>query len=283
MQRRPYGRGGEDVSIIGLGGIVVKERPQAEATAIVCKALDRGVTYFDVGPGYGDPELLLGPALDGVARDSYFLACKTARRDAKGAREDLERSLRRLHTDHFDVYQLHNCARPEDVERTLGPGGALETLVRAREQGLTRHVGFSTHDEEAGCRLLDAFEFDSVLMPVNWVCILRGTCGPKLLARCREKGVTFMALKAMARTNWDKPRHPEFPFTWYRPETDPEFGPLALRFALGQGVATAIPPGAPGLFFRAVDVAENYRPLSDEELARLKDRAQQFEPIFPKE
>jgi aryl-alcohol dehydrogenase-like predicted oxidoreductase len=270
------------ISLVALGAIVVKGLPQDEADAIVAEAFEAGVNYVDVAPAYGDPEVLLGPALDPFPREEYFLACKTARRDAKGAREELERSLERLHTDYLDLYQLHNCSSDEDIERTLGPGGALETFVEAREQGLVRHIGFSTHREEAGLRLLDAYDFESALFPVNWVCMLKGTFGQDLLDRCKRDGVTALALKAMARTEWDKEEHPEYPNAWYRPETRPEISALALRFTLGLGVAAAVPPGDPGLWRHAVEVAENYEPLDASELARLKEAVEPIEPLFPK-
>lgn len=281
MERRPYGRDGRMVSMIALGGIVVKNLPQDKANEIVAAAFERGINYVDVAPVYGDPEILLGPALDPFPRDDYFIACKTARRDARGARQDLERSLERLHTDHFDLYQLHNCSRDEDIEKTLGPGGALETFLKAKEEGLIRHIGFSTHREEAGLRLLDEYDFESALFPVNWVCLLKGTFGQRLLDACKQRGVSALALKSMARTAWDKEEHPEYPHAWYRPETDPEISALALRFVLGLGVTVAVPPGDPGLFDHAVQTAEDYSPLTPSELARLKAAAGPVEPLFP--
>jgi aryl-alcohol dehydrogenase-like predicted oxidoreductase len=282
MKKRAYGDDGDRISLVALGAIVVKNLPQDEANAIVAEAFEAGVNYIDVAPAYGDPEVLLGPALDPFPRDEYFLACKTARRNASGAREELERSLERLHTDYLDLYQLHNCSSDEALETTLGPGGALETLQEAKEQGLVRHIGFSTHREEAGLRLLDAYEFESALFPVNWVCMLKGTFGQKLLDRCKQDGVTALALKSMARTEWDQEKHPEYPNAWYQPETRPEISALALRFTLGLGVTAAVPPGDPGLWRHAVAVAENYAPLDASELARLEEFAAEIEPLFPK-
>jgi aryl-alcohol dehydrogenase-like predicted oxidoreductase len=282
MKKRPYGDEGDKLSLVALGAIVIKNLPQQEANAIVAEAFDSGVNYIDVAPTYGDPEVLLGPALDPFPREEYFLACKTARRDAKGAREELERSLERLHTDYLDLYQLHNCSSDEDLATTLGPGGALETFVEAKDQGLIRHIGFSTHREQAGLQLLDAYAFDSALFPVNWVCMLKGTFGQDLLDRCKQQGVNALALKAMARTEWDKEQHPEYPNSWYRPETRPEISALALRFTLGLGVTAAVPPGDPGLWRRAVKVAQNYEPLGPAELAKLKEAAQEIEPLFQK-
>src|SRR5438105_6993856 len=124
MQYRTLGRTGAQLSVIGFGGIVVNGLEQDEANRVVAGVVERGVTYFDVAPSYGngESEEKLGPALEPFRKDT-FLACKTGMRDAKGAQEELDRSLRRLRTDHFDLYQLHGVTELEDVERVFAPGG----------------------------------------------------------------------------------------------------------------------------------------------------------------
>ena len=256
MERRPYGPTGQMVSVIGLGGIVIKDLSQEEATRIVHRAFDLGVNYFDVGPQYGDPEVLLGPALSELPRSEYFLACKSNKRDYKSARAEYEESARRLKVDYFDLYQLHCASSEHEVETSLASDGALKLLRELKQAGKTRHLGFSTHTEHAGLKLLDAYDFDSALFPVNSTCILSGSFGAPLLDRCREKGVTPLALKSMARTSWGEDRDPNYSFLWYEPETDRDLSALQLRFTLDQGVAAAIPPGHPDLFFHALDVAE---------------------------
>ena len=105
-----------------------------EADQYVGEAIDRGINYFDVAPSYGNAEQMLGPAL-APYRDGVFLACKTGRRDAAGAQEELENSLRLMQTDHFDLYQLHAITSDEDVQQAFGPGGAMETFLKARDAG----------------------------------------------------------------------------------------------------------------------------------------------------
>ena len=112
--------------------------------------------------------------------------------------------------------------------------------------------------------------------------MLKGTFGPTLLAKCREKGATPMAIKPLALTDWDTDEHPDYPFTWYRPVTDPELVGLCVRFTLDQGVSAAVPPGHEGLFFQAVDAGDAYEPLSDEELVRLREAAEPVKPLFPR-
>ncbi len=281
MERRPYGPSGRMVSIVAFGGVVVKNRQPEEAARLVHRAFDRGVNYFDVAPLYGDPEVLMGPALAELPRDEFFLACKTTQRRAAKARADLDESLRRLKVDYLDLYQFHGVSGLEDVETIFAPGGAMEVFERARDEGLVRHLGFSAHDEEAGISMLERFDFASALFPVNWVSLLSGSFGPRLLAACREKGASALALKAMARTAWEAERDPRYPNLWYRPETDPETAALALRYALSRDVTTVIPPGDEELFFLAVDTAERFEPVTEEETELLRRRAKRLAPLFP--
>ena len=137
IPKRLLGKTGEHLSIIGFGGILVSGVEQSEADAIVREAIERGINYFDVAPTYGDAEEHLGPALEEFRKD-VFLACKTTERQKEGAWSELHESLRKLRTDHFDLYQLHGMTTKEDLEQVFAPGGAIETFIKAREQGLTR-------------------------------------------------------------------------------------------------------------------------------------------------
>jgi aryl-alcohol dehydrogenase-like predicted oxidoreductase len=280
MQRRAYGNTGEQLSIIGFGGILVMNAEPADASRIVAEAVDRGVNYFDVAPSYGNAEERLGPALEPY-RDRVFLACKTGKRTRDEAAAELRQSLTRLRTDRFDLYQLHGLTTREELETALGPGGALEAFVAAREQGLVRYLGFSAHSVETALEALERFAFDSVLFPVNWVNYFQANFGPQVVARAEEKGVARLALKAMARTRWPEgtKEHP-FAKCWYEPVTDPREALLALRFTLSQPLTAAIPPGEESLFRTALDVAERFQPLSEAERAELQQRAAGLALIF---
>lgn len=280
MQRRPYGTTGEQLSIIGFGGILVMNVEPAEASRLVAEAVDRGINYFDVAPSYGNAEERLGPALSPY-RDRVFLACKTGKRTREEAARELRESLVRLQTDRFDLYQLHALTTREEMETALGSGGAIEALVEAREQGLVRYLGFSAHSVETALEALERFDFDSVLFPINWVNYIRANFGPQVVAKAEEKGVARLALKAMARTRWPEgaTEHP-FAKCWYEPVTDPEEAALALRFALSQPITAAIPPGEEPLFRMALQIAERFTPLSDAERAELERRAAGLRPIF---
>jgi aryl-alcohol dehydrogenase-like predicted oxidoreductase len=279
MERRALGKTGEELSIVGFGGIVVMNAEPAEASRLVAEAVDRGINYFDVAPSYGNAEERLGPALEPY-RDRVFLACKTGKRDRAGAAEELRASLQRLRTDHFDLYQLHALTTPEEMEQALGAGGAIEAFLEAREQGLVRHIGFSAHSVETALAAMERFDFDSILFPTNFVLFYQANFGPQVVERAREKGVGRLALKAMARTQWAEGQPRAFSKTWYEPIADPEEAALALRFTLSQPITAAIPPGEAALFRLAMEIAERFRPLEPEEAAELRRRAEALKPIF---
>jgi aryl-alcohol dehydrogenase-like predicted oxidoreductase len=279
MERRPLGRTGQELSIVGFGGIVVMNVEPPEASRLVAEAVDRGVNYFDVAPSYGNAEERLGPALEPY-RDRVFLACKTGKRAKQEAADELRASLARLRTDHFDLYQLHALTSMEEMEQAVGPGGALEAFLEARQAGLIRYIGFSAHSVETALAAMERFMFDSVLFPTNFVLYHQAGFGPQVVERAQQKGVGRLALKAMARTKWADGQPKAFTKTWYEPISDPEEAELALRFTLTQPITAAIPPGEASLFRMAVDIAERFRPLTPEEQEELRRRAGALQPIF---
>lgn len=281
IPQRPY-KGDVKLSIVGFGGIVVVGQEQSAASREVARAVDRGVNYFDVAPTYGngEAEQKLGVALEPY-RDKAFLACKTTQRDAAGARRELEHSLGVLKTDHFDLYQLHAMSKMEDVDTVLGPGGAMETFQKAREEGKVRFLGFSAHNEDVALRLLDKFSFDSVLFPINYVCMTQGNFGPRLLAKAKEKGVARLALKALAYTRWSgRQERASYPKCWYRPIDDLDEARQALRFTLSEDVTAAIPPGDEKIYRIAETLAAQFTPLHADEKAALLASSKGVAPIF---
>ena len=282
MQKRVLGKTGEKLSIIGFGGIIVCGMEQANANAIVREAIDRGINYFDVAPSYfnGEAEQKLGIALEGV-RKNVFLACKTLKRKKEDAVKELRESLKTLRTDHFDLYQLHSMSTKEDLQQAIGPGGAIEAFAEAKQQGLVRYLGFSAHSAEIALELMDKFDFDSVLFPINWVCSLNANFGPQVIEKAQAKGMGRLALKAMAKTVWsNEEEKKEYPKCWYKPVTDPEEANLALRFTLSEPITAAIPPGDERLFRVAMDIASDFKPLTEAERENLKQKAAGLKPIF---
>jgi len=278
IARRPYGKKGDRISIVGLGGIVLARLPQKEADAIARDAFERGINYFDVAPTYWDAEERMGPAIKPF-RDKLFLACKTTRRDAKGAQEELENSLRKLQTYHFDLYQLHALSNMSELEQCFAPGGAMETFLEARDQGKVRYIGFSAHSEEVALEAIKRFPFDSALFPLNFVTLFKGNFGWELLKEAPKRGVTLLALKAMARTHWQEGAK-RLDKCWYEPVTDPKLAELAWRFTLSLPVASAIPPGDENIFRMAITFAERYRKVTSREEQQLRAEAEKLLPIF---
>ena len=280
MEKRPYGNTGIELSVVGFGGIIVKDEEAATASRIVGRAIERGIDYFDVAPSYGNAEQVLGPALEPYRQD-VFLACKTGERSKEKAWAELQRSLEHLRTNHFDLYQLHAVSTLEEVEQITRSGGALEAFLQAREQGLVRFLGFSAHSEEAALALLDRFDFDSVLFPFNWVCWYQGDFGPRTLAKAQEKGVARLALKALAKRPWREDEERRWPKCWYSPVDDFEEASLALRFTLSKPITAAVSPSHAELLWWACDIADDLTPLSDGEAELLAQRSLGVKPIFP--
>ena len=161
----------------------------------MAEAVDRGINYFDVAPSYGNAQERLGPAL-APYRKNCFLACKTEGRMKDDSRKQLEESLRLLKTDHVDLYQFHALTKMTDLDKVLGPGGAIETMEAAKKEGKIRYIGFSVHSAETALAAMDRYNFDTILFPVNFVLFSQANFGPQILKRAQEKGMGILALKA---------------------------------------------------------------------------------------
>jgi len=244
IAKRALGKTGEELSIIGFGGIVVMDETPGASANIVAEAVDRGINYFDIAPSYGNAQERLGPALTPY-RKRVFLACKTEGRTRDESRKQLEESLRLLKTDHVDLYQFHALTKVKELDQLLGPGGGMETMEAAKKEGKIRYIGFSVHSAETAVAALERYPFDTILFPLNWVLFSQANFGPQILKKAQEKGVGILALKAMAKTTWpadQKKDHPE-PKCWYQPAAFPNEAALGLRWTLGHPITAAITPG----------------------------------------
>jgi predicted aldo/keto reductase-like oxidoreductase len=280
LERRALGRTGERLSIIGFGGIVVRDATAQEASGRVAEAIDHGVNYFDVAPSYGNAEEMLGPALEPYRR-GVFLACKTTERSRDGALRELDNSLRTMRTGHFDLYQLHAVTTKEDVEKIFAPAGALEAFVGARKAGKVRFLGFSAHSVEASLALIERFDFDTILFPTNFGTWHAGSFGPQVLAAAQAKHMGILALKAMARGPWPKAaKRDAHPKCWYEPLSAPDDAMMGLRFTLSHPVTAAIPPGDETLFKQALGLALRFTPLTEDEARAIKEKALAGAPLF---
>jgi predicted aldo/keto reductase-like oxidoreductase len=279
IPRRDLGKTGEKLSIIGFGGIMLNENPQEYANELVSRAFNAGINYFDVAPSYGNAQSKLGPALKPY-RKECFLACKTLERDALGAEKQLHESFALLGTDYFDLYQLHALSSVSEVEKAFSPGGAMELFVKAKQQGKLKHLGFSAHSVDAALLAMRNYDFDSILFPVNFNCWRNGDFGPQVFETARSKGMGVLALKAMAHTPLKEGEKKLYKNVWYRPVLDNELVKLALRYTLSMEVTAAIPPGDAEFFWKAVEVAGDFKPITEAETELLSSLAPGNPPLF---
>lgn len=249
ISRLPFGRTRHESTRVIFGGAALSSMRQEKADQLLALLLEHGINHLDVAASYGEAELRLAPWMT-AHRDRFFLATKTGERSAVGARQGVERSLQRMGVDRLDLIQLHNLVDEEDFEQAHGPGGAVEGLARAREEGLVRFIGVTGHGLRIARmhrRSLERFDFDSVLLPLNHV--LYSDPGYReefdaLLATCEERNVAVQTIKSVARRRWsdgDGPRH-----SWYEPLRDRDALARAVRFVLSR----------PGLFLNTSSDAD---------------------------
>jgi len=283
MPRRLLGRTGARVSVVGFPGLALMHLDQAGSNASIRHAISRGINYFDVAPAYGkdgECEIKMGGALDGIDRDTYFLSCKSKCDDAKGLREELERSLKRLKTDHFNLYQLHCLQTKEEVEQALGPGGALEEIIKARKEGKIKHIGFSAHTTAAALTALDGHDFDTCMFPINFVEWFQFGFGKEVVAKARERGTAVIAIKPVSRGRWRKGIEKTYQW-WYQPVTDRAEMRTAMRWTLSlPGVVTGIPISFVDVLDKTIDGVKDLKEVTPEETKSLAAIAKDCEPIF---
>jgi len=279
MLYRKYGPGKVNLSVVGLGGIVIKDTSIKESEHIINFAYENGVNYFDVAPGYGNAQELMGPGIKKI-RENVFLACKTNKRDSLGSEKELNDSLSKLKTDYFDLYQLHGMKTEDDFLKVSSNDGALKTLFNAKKNGRVKHIGFSCHSVKVANLLLDNFEFDSILFPVNWALILKNNFGTEVLKKCNDNNVSVLALKCMAYELWESDDRGEFQKCWYKPLSDKDFIEMAIKFTLSQNVVSFLPPGNERLFKLAIELVNNdLKKINDDEIKFLKDQSKHINPI----
>lgn len=287
MQYSSFGRTGIEISAVSYGGIVsagnfdgahCPEVDQKGSDRYVAWAIERGVNYFDAAPSYGDTQLQLGNSLRPY-RNRVHLSCKTLERDRKGAEKELKESLKLLHTDYFDVYQLHCISSARDVEQAFAPGGVMELMRELKEKGIARNIGFSAHDEDAALLMIQQYDFDSVLFPFNWFMNMEHGMGNRLLKLARERNMGVLCMKSLIECSWDSVSQryaSKFPKSWCKPidVEDTDFGVAAMKYALSLGVDTLIPPGNFASFSFAVEHIDTClaNPLNDADRAFLKEK-----------
>jgi aryl-alcohol dehydrogenase-like predicted oxidoreductase len=283
MQKRRFGRTGHMSTVVIFGAFAVGQIPQKEADAVMELLLEHRVNHIDVAPSYYDAELRLGPWLEKY-RDRFFLGCKTQLRDREQARQELHRSLERLRVDSLDLYQLHAVTTMDELDLCFAPGGSMETLVEAREQGLVRYLGITSHGLQAPTvemEALNRFDFDSLLFTLNfqlWANEAYRRDASQLLQLAAERDLGTMVIKTWARGPWSDQKHRYH--TWYEPFDDPEMIERSLRFNLSLPIGGAISAGDARLLPTILEAAERLEPMTEAEQAQLMATAGDYEPLF---
>jgi len=282
VKTRRLGRTEHASSLAILGGAAYWDCAPGEAEASFHAALARGVNHLDIAPQYGDAEIRIGPFVPAV-RDQLFITEKTLRRNRDGVRAQLEETLERLGTDHVDVYQLHGVTSIDELDTRVE---AAETIMRARDEGLTRFVGITGHDlgaPRAHLGALRRWDLDTVMFPVYprvWADPVYRDDAEALLSECERRDVGVMAIKAVAWRPWGERQ--KTAACWYEPFADRPGVERGVRFALSTpGVHAFCTPGDRDVQVLALDAAESFTPMTDDERA-LAISAIRAEPvIFP--
>ena len=194
MRTMELGKTGMKVSELGFGGIPILRLGANEAERIVRHAYDRGITFFDTANAYKDSEAKIGVALKGL-RDKVVLATKTLRRDGAGATAQLEQSLKSLQTDYIDLYQFHQVAQESAWEAICAPGGALEAMKKAQQDGKIRHLAVSSHSRPMAIKLIQTGLFATIQFPFNFI---ETGASEDLHPEARRLGVGILAMKPFA-------------------------------------------------------------------------------------
>ena len=279
----PFGRTGHESTRLIFGGASLSSATQAAADKAFDQLVAAGINHIDVAASYGDAELRVAPWLK-RAPESFFLATKTGQRRAPGAREELERSLERLGVDHVDLWQMHNLADPIEWDVALSPGGVVEAAIAARDEGLTRYIGVTGHGAQIAAthrRSLERFDFDSVLLPYNYLMTKNAYYAENfeaLVKTCAERNVAVQTIKSLGAAPWGDRPHTHT--TWYEPLSDQADIDRAVWWALGRPGIFVISTGDLEILPRVLDAAGRLssRP-SDDQMDELVSR-RSLQPLF---
>jgi aryl-alcohol dehydrogenase-like predicted oxidoreductase len=278
IEKRPFGRTGHMSSAVIFGAAALKEVDQGTADRVLDLLIEHGVNHIDTAPRYGEAEVRIG-AWMGRHRKDFFLATKTAPRDYAGARDQIRRSLDRLRTDYVDLLQLHALYHPDEWEQAMGPGGALEAVIEAREQGLVRFIGVTGHGWTVAAmhrRALERFPFDSILLPWNWFCAqhqLYAADFEATVALAHEREVAVQTIKSLARGPWAAAA-PRGYDTWYEPLDEEDDIRTATHWVLARPKVFVNSVGDVKLLPLVLRAAEEHAAMPPPEvMAQLSQRA----------
>lgn len=283
IEQRPFGRTGHLSTATLFGAAALSRATQDEADRVLDILLEYGVNHIDVAARYGDAELRIGPWM-AQHRQDFFLATKTGKRLYQDAREEIHRSLERLRVDTIDLLQLHALFHPDDWDLALGPGGALEAAIEAREQGLVRFIGVTGHGWTIAAmhkRSLERFDFDSILLPYNYVMHQNERYREDfdtVLQMCAARQVAVQTIKAIARGPWattEKGRT-----TWYQPLEAQADIDHAVHWVLGRPSVFLNTAGDITLLPKILDAASRHTNRPDDAAMQSLMDKQQVTTLF---
>jgi len=282
--KNQFGRTGHASTRIIFGAYALSKASQAEADRTLNMLLEYGVNHIDTAPMYGNAEKHIGPWME-QHRDDFFLATKSRKRTYKGAWEDLQRSLSRLRVDQIDLWQIHGLTNPVGWEKVMGPDGALEAFIEARDQGLVRFLGVTGHGTKVPAmhiRSLERFDFNSVLLPYNYILMQNPRYSAdfnELVGLCRKRNVAVQTIKSIARQPWNS--RPKTHNTYfYEPLETQDAIDKAVHWSLGFPNNFLITAGDMLVLPKMLDAANRFenRP-SDKEMNTMVDEFE-IQPIF---
>ena len=276
IEKKLFGRTGHESTRLLFGAAALGGVTQAEADQTLALLLRYGINHLDTAHSYGQAERRIGPWMP-QHRDKFFLATKTEQRTYDGAWAELETSLELLQTDHIDLWQMHVLIREDDWEITMGPDGALEAFIKARDQGIVRFLGVTGHElvvPRMHLRSLERFDFDSVLLPYNYVLMQHPQYAADfeaLMAVCSERNVAVQTIKSICRRPWpqDVARNRS---TWYQPLEVQDAIDKAVHWILGDERVFLNTVGDIHLLPQVLDAAARFeRRPADAEMAALME------------
>jgi aryl-alcohol dehydrogenase-like predicted oxidoreductase len=283
MEKRRFGRTGHPSTVAIFGAAAFWEIEQRDADKIMEMVIEAGVNHIDVAPSYGQAEQRIGPWMP-RERGRFFLGCKTMERSKEGAWEEMQKSLKLLQADHFDLYQLHAITSMEELDACMRPGGALEALIEARAQGLTRHLGITGHGKDSPAIFLEAlkrFDFDSILFPLNFVQMAIPEFrkdAEALVTTCNAKDVGTMVIKTVTKGPWGEKQ--KTATTWYEPFDRMEEIQRAVNFALSYEVTGMCTAGDTNVLPMVLKACQDFSPLDHSEREAMIQSGLHFEPLF---
>jgi predicted aldo/keto reductase-like oxidoreductase len=284
IEKLPFGRTGHMSTRTLFGAAALWSVTQAEADRTLDVLLEYGVNHIDTAASYGDAELRIGPWME-KHRQDFFLATKTEKRTYQEAKGELYRSLERLRVDYVDLWQMHVLVDPQDWETAMGPGGALEAFIEARDQGLVRFLGVTGHGVTVAAmhkRSLERFDFDSVLLPYNYLMMQNPQYAADfeaLYQMCQERNVAVQAIKSIARGPWGDKPHTRT--CWYEPFEDQADIARAVYYVFNKPGVFLNTVGDIYLLPKVLDAASRYQQTgpSEEEMQTMVE-AVGAEPLF---